>query len=189
MANDNKLLGNFDLGGIPPAPRGIPQIEVTFDIDANGIAHVTAKDKATGKQNNVTIQGQGGLSQADIDNMIKQAEAMKEEDKKKKESIEVRNVADTTIYETEKTLNEHKSKLSAELISEIEKDLQELRDAISQNDATKMREASNKVKNGAMKIGQAIYSQSQGQGQQQQQSEQTSQEGQQGQQQENQEKK
>jgi len=157
MAADNKLLGNFDLSGIPPAPRGVPQIEVTFDIDANGIVHVNAKDKATNRDQSITIQGSGGLSQADIEKMIKQADAMREEDKKRKEAIEIRNQADTTIYETEKALNEHKSKLSNELVQEIERDVQSLRDAIAQNDAGKMKENVEKVKNGAMKIGQAMY--------------------------------
>jgi len=185
MAADNKLLGNFDLSGIPPAPRGVPQIEVAFDIDANGIVHVNAKDKATGKEQTITIQGSGGLSQADIDNMIKQADSMREADKKKKETIEVRNQADTTLYETEKQLNEHKSKLSADLVAEIEKEVQNLRDAIGLNDGDKMKDATNKVKNCAMKIGQAIYSQAQNNqqqqsGDQQQQQQQQGGEGQQG---------
>jgi molecular chaperone DnaK len=157
MATDNKLLGQFDLSGIPPAPRGVPQIEVTFDIDANGIVHVNAKDKATGRDQSITIQGSGGLSQADIEKMVKQAEQMREEDKKRKESIEIRNQADTTIYETEKSLNEHKSKLSQEIVTEIETSIQELRDAIAQNDTQRMKDGVEKVRNGAMKIGQAMY--------------------------------
>jgi len=157
MAADNKLLGNFDLHGIPPAPRGVPQIEVTFDIDANGIVHVSAKDKGTGKDQSITIQGSGGLSQADIEKMVKQAEEMREEDKKRREGIEVRNQADTTLYETEKSLNEHKARLSEDVVSEIERDMQELRDAIAQNDSQKMKEGVEKVRNGAMKIGQAMY--------------------------------
>ncbi len=157
MAADNKLLGNFDLHGIPPAPRGVPQIEVTFDIDANGIVHVSAKDKGTGKDQSITIQGSGGLSQSDIEKMVKQAEEMREEDKKRREGIEVRNQADTTLYETEKSLNEHKARLSEDVVSEIERDMQELRDAIAQNDNDKMKEGVEKVKNGAMKIGQAMY--------------------------------
>jgi len=157
MAADNKLLGNFDLSGIPPAPRGVPQIEVTFDIDANGIVHVNAKDKATGRDQSITIQGSGGLSQDDIEKMVRQAESNKEEDKKRRETIEIRNVADTTLYETEKSLNEHRSKVSNEVVEEIEKDLQALRDAISQNDGALMKENTDKVRNGAMKIGQAMY--------------------------------
>jgi molecular chaperone DnaK len=181
MATDNKLLGNFDLSGIPPAPRGVPQIEVTFDIDANGIVHVNAKDKATGRDQSITIQGSGGLSQADIEKMVKQAEAMKEEDKKRKEAVEVRNQADTTIFETEKSLNEHRSKISNEVAQEIENDIQALRDAVAQNDAAKMKEGVEKVRNGAMKIGQAMYA-NQGQSSGQEQS-QGGQEGQQGEQQ------
>jgi len=176
MAADNKLLGNFDLSGIPPAPRGVPQIEVTFDIDANGIVHVNAKDKATGRDQSITIQGSGGLSQADIEKMIKQAESMREEDKKRKEAVEIRNQADTTIFETEKSLNEHRSKITTEVAQEIEADIQALRDAIAQNDADKMKEGVDKVKNGAMKIGQAMYANA---GSQQQDSQQQSQEGEQ----------
>jgi molecular chaperone DnaK len=167
MASDNKLLGNFDLTGIPPAPRGVPQIEVSFDIDANGIVHVNAKDKATGRDQSITIQGSGGLSQADIEKMVKQAESMKEEDRKRRETIEIKNQADTTLYETEKSLNEHRARLSQEVAGEIERDLQELRDAISQNDGQKMKEGVDKVRNGAMKIGQAMYA-NQGGAQQQQ---------------------
>jgi molecular chaperone DnaK len=188
MAADNKLLGNFDLSGIPPAPRGVPQIEVTFDIDAHGIVHVNAKDQAPGRDQSLTIQGSGGLSQADIEKMIKQAESMREEDKKRKEAIEIRNQADTTIYETEKSLNEHRSKISTEVAQEIENDIQALRDSIAQNDADKMKECVEKVKNGAMKIGQAMYA-NQGQSQQQDQQQQQSQEGGEQQQDQNQQNK
>jgi len=177
MAADNKLLGNFDLAGIPPAPRGVPQIEVTFDIDANGIVHVSAKDKGTGRDQSITIQGSGGLSQADIEKMVKQAEQMREEDKKRREGIEVRNQADTTLYETEKSLNEHKSKLSEDVVKDIEQSMQELRDAIAQNDADKMKEGVEKVKNGAMKIGQAMYANANAGGNQESQGSQGSQEG------------
>jgi len=184
MAADNKMLGQFDLGGIPPAPRGVPQIEVTFDIDANGIVHVGARDKATGKDQSITIQGSGGLSQQDIENMVKQAENLKEEDRKKKESIEVRNQADTTIHETEKSLNEHRNAISNDVAQEVEREIQELKDAIAQNDADKMKSGIEKVKQGAMKIGQAIYNKQQSAGSEQQQ--QQSQEGQQQEGQENQ---
>jgi molecular chaperone DnaK len=171
MAADNKLLGNFDLSGIPPAPRGVPQIEVTYDIDANGIVHVSAKDKATGRDQSITLQGAGGLSQADIEKMVRQADEMKEADKARREGIEVRNQADSTLYETEKNLNEHRSKISEDVAKEVEDSLQSLRDAISQNDTALMKEGIEKVKNGAMKIGQAMYanqssSQSAGEGQQ-----------------------
>jgi len=187
MAADNKMLGQFDLGGIPPAPRGVPQIEVTFDIDANGIVHVGARDKATGKDQSITIQGSGGLSQQDIENMVKQAENLKEEDRKKKESIEVRNQADTTIHETEKSLNEHRNAISNDVVQEVEREIQELKDAIAQNDADKMKSGIEKVKQGAMKIGQAIYNKQQSAGaEQQQQSQENQQEGQENQNQEGQ---
>eukprot|EP00331_Platyophrya_macrostoma_P032339 CAMPEP_0176448906 /NCGR_PEP_ID=MMETSP0127-20121128/26115_1 /TAXON_ID=938130 /ORGANISM="Platyophrya macrostoma, Strain WH" /LENGTH=615 /DNA_ID=CAMNT_0017836051 /DNA_START=176 /DNA_END=2023 /DNA_ORIENTATION=- len=184
MAADNKLLGQFDLGGIPPAPRGIPQIEVTFDIDANGIVHVGAKDKATGKDNTITIQASGGLSEADIQNMINQAEKMKGEDQKRKQSIELRNEADNLLYNTEKNLNEHKSKLPQQDVDDINKDLQELRDAINSNDVDKLRSAIDKTKEAAMKIGKAMYSNAgAGSGDQQQQQQQEGEQQQQDQQQ------
>ena len=112
MASDNKLLGNFELVGIPSAPRGVPQIEVTFDIDANGIVSVSAKDKGTGKEQKIQIQASGGLSDEEIKTMVKDAEANKESDKKKRESVDVRNQADTLLHTTEKSLKEHGSKIS-----------------------------------------------------------------------------
>merc|ERR1719261_1589719 len=112
MAADNKILGNFDLMGIPPAPRGSPQIEVTFDIDANGIVNVSARDKATNKEQQITIQSSGGLSDDDIERMVQEAEANKEADELRKQAIEVKNEADTQIYQTEKNFEEHKDKLS-----------------------------------------------------------------------------
>merc|ERR1712212_741205 len=124
MAADNKLLGNFQLGGIPPAPRGVPQIEVTFDIDANGIVNVGARDKGTGKEMSVTVQSSGGLSKDQIENMLKDAEKYAEEDKKRKELIEERNRADQTIHDIESKLNEYKDQLDAEEIREKAGDLQ-----------------------------------------------------------------
>ena len=112
MAADNKLLGNFELVGIPNAPRGVPQIEVTFDIDANGIVSVSAKDKGTGKEQKIQIQASGGLSEEDINKMVKEAEANKEADKKKREAVDARNQADTMLHTTEKSLKEHGSKIS-----------------------------------------------------------------------------
>jgi molecular chaperone DnaK len=117
---DNKLLGQFDLVGIPPSPRGVPQIEVIFDIDANGIVNVSAVDKQTQKQQNITIQSSGGLSNAEIERMVKDAERNAADDKKRKELIEVRNSAENMIYSTEKSLNEHKAKLTPDIISNIE---------------------------------------------------------------------
>ena len=114
MAADNKLLGNFELVGIPPAPRGTPQIEVTFDIDANGIVSVSAKDKGTGKEQKIQIQASGGLSDEEINKMVKDAEANKEEDKKKRDAVDARNQADSIVFSTEKSLKEHGDKISSE---------------------------------------------------------------------------
>ena len=114
MAADNKILGNFELVGIPPAPRGTPQIEVTFDIDANGIVSVSAKDKGTGKEQKIQIQASGGLSDEEIQKMVKDAEANKEADKKKRETVDARNQADSLVFSTEKSLKEHGDKISAE---------------------------------------------------------------------------
>lgn len=127
MVTDNKLLGQFDLGGIPPAPRGVPQIEVTFDIDANGIVNVSAKDKATNKDQHITIQSSGGLNESEIQEMINKAEKFKDEDKKKRELIDLKNEADSVAHNTEKSLNEHKSKLQQAEIDEIQKAVTDLK--------------------------------------------------------------
>jgi len=137
FAKDNKSLGMFELGDIPPAPRGVPQIEVTFDIDANGILNVSAKDKGTGKENNITISGSSGLSDEEIDKMVKEAEAHKEEDRKRKEGVEARNQADALVHQTEKTLAEHGDAVSTEEKAAIEKALNELKDLLKNDDATK----------------------------------------------------
>merc|ERR1712232_1335037 len=128
MAADNKSLGEFDLVGIPPAPRGVPQIEVSFDIDADGILNVSAKDKGTGKEQNIVIQSSGGLSDEDIENMVRDAEANAEADAKRKQAIEVRNELDSNIYNTEKSLNENKEKLDEETVAEVEKALTEAKE-------------------------------------------------------------
>lgn len=130
MSSDNKLLGQFDLSGIPPAPRGVPQIEVTFDIDANGIVHVSSKDKASGKTQSITVQSSGGLSEADIQKMIRQADEMKEKDRKKREVVDAKNEADTTIHTTEKSLSEYKDKLPQNEIEEIQSELDKLREIV-----------------------------------------------------------
>ncbi len=127
MATDNKTLGRFTLSGIAPAPRGIPQIEVAFDIDANGIVKVSATDKATGKEANITITASTNLSDAEIDKAVKEAEQFAEEDKKRKEAIEVKNNAEQTVYQTEKTLNELGDKVSAEEKAEIEAKIEEVK--------------------------------------------------------------
>jgi len=165
MAVDNKMLGNFDLVGIPPASRGTPQIEVTFDIDANGIVNVAAKDKATNKEQKIKIQASGGLSDADIDNMVKDAESHAEEDKKKKESIEARNQADALVYSTEKSMKEHGEKLPAEDKDKIEEAVKELKEILSNEKATS-EEINSKVEplnTAAMKLGEMMYKESQDQ--------------------------
>lgn len=127
MANDNNQLGVFDLGGIPPAPRGVPQIEVAFDIDANGIVHVSAKDKASGKNSSVTVQSSGGLSKEDIDRMVQQAEEMRQADERKRESIDSKNQADSSIYNTEKLMNDHGDRIPQNLKDECAGIISELR--------------------------------------------------------------
>jgi molecular chaperone DnaK len=157
MAADNKLLGQFDLVGIPPAPRGVPQIEVTFDIDANGIVHVTAKDKGTGKEQQIRIQASGGLSDADIEQMVKDAEKFAEEDKKRRESAEAKNNAESLIHTTERQLQEHGDKVDASLKSEIETAIAAAKSAVESGDNAAMTEKAQALAQVAMKLGQAIY--------------------------------
>jgi molecular chaperone DnaK len=145
MAADNKLLGQFDLVGIPPAPRGLPQIEVTFDIDANGIVNVSAKDKASGKEQTIRIQASGGLTEADIQRMVKEAEAHAEEDKRRKELVEARNQADSTIYTVEKSLKEAEGRVPAGLKSEIEQAVAAVRDAMKGEDVQRIRQATERL--------------------------------------------
>ncbi len=161
MAADNKILGQFDLMGIPPAPRGMPQIEVTFDIDANGIVQVSAKDKATGKEQQIRIQASGGLSDADIDRMVKEAEANAGEDKKKKELVEAKNQADGLIHSTEKNLKDYGDKVSASDKSAIESTLGELKTAMEGDDAATIQTKTEAVMQAAMKLGEAVYKASQ----------------------------
>jgi len=163
MAADNKLLGTFDLVGIPPAPRGKPQIEVTFDIDANGIVQVSAKDKGTGKEQKIQIQSSGGLSKADINRMQEEAERFAEEDKKKKESAEVINNIDTGIWSAEQQLNEHKDSISSELVSEIQDKINETRAAKDSGDVEQMKSKNDELQKVLMKIGEAIYANQQSQ--------------------------
>ncbi|MGB3802741.1 MAG: molecular chaperone DnaK [Sphingopyxis granuli] len=157
MAADNKMLGQFDLVGIPPAPRGVPQIEVTFDIDANGIVNVSAKDKGTGKEQQIKIQASGGLSDADIDQMVKDAEQFAEEDKKRREAAEAKNNAESLIHTTERQLEEHGDKVDAGLKSEIEAAVAEAKTAVEGGDAAAMTEKAQALAQVAMKLGQAIY--------------------------------
>lgn len=161
MAADNKLLGQFDLVGLPPAPRGMPQIEVTFDIDANGIVHVNAKDKATGKEQQIRIQASGGLSDADIETMVKDAEAHAEDDKKRRALVEAKNQGEAMVNATEKQLSEHGDKVSDEEKKAIEEAAQSLKDEIAKEDATadSIKEKSDALMQASMKLGEAIYKQ------------------------------
>jgi molecular chaperone DnaK len=164
MAADNKLLGNFDLTGIPPAPRGVPQVEVTFDIDANGIVNVSAKDKGTGKEQQIRIQASGGLSDADIDRMVKEAELHAGEDKKRREAVEARNQAEGLVHSTEKSLSENESKVSAGLKSEIEAAVADLKTVLPGDDADAINTKSQALAQLSMKMGEEIYKASQEQG-------------------------
>merc|ERR1712086_245079 len=157
MASDNKMLGNFELVGIAPAARGIPQIEVTFDIDANGIVSVSAKDKGTGKEQKIQIQASGGLSDEEIEKMVKDAEANKDEDKKKRESVEARNQADTLIHSTEKNLKEHGAKVSDVDKKTIEDALSDLKEAIKGTDIEDIKKKTETLVQASMKLGEAIY--------------------------------
>jgi len=157
MAADNKLLGNFELIGIPNAPRGVPQIEVTFDIDANGIVSVSAKDKGTGKEQKIQIQASGGLSDEEIKKMVKDAEANKEADKKKRETVDVRNQADTIIHTTEKNLKEHGSKISESEKKSIETGISDLRNALKGTDTEEVKKKTQALVQSSMKLGEAIY--------------------------------
>ncbi|HPB22817.1 MAG TPA: Hsp70 family protein, partial [Novosphingobium sp.] len=157
MAADNKLLGQFDLIGIPAARRGVPQIEVTFDIDANGIVNVSAKDKGTGKEQQIKIQASGGLSDADIDQMVKDAEKFAEEDKKRRETAEARNNADSLVHATEQQLAEHGDKLDGDLKSAIEAAIADLKTAIESGDPAEMTAKTQALTEQAMKMGQVIY--------------------------------
>tara|TARA_X000000950_G_scaffold280998_1_gene376725 strand:- start:10152 stop:12077 length:1926 start_codon:yes stop_codon:yes gene_type:complete len=157
MATDNKLLGNFELVGIAPAPRGVPQVEVTFDIDANGIVNVSAKDKGTGKEQKIQIQASGGLSDQEIEKMVKDAEANKDADKKKRESVEVRNQADTLIHSTEKNLKEHGSKISDQEKKSIEDGSIALKEALKGDDTDDIKKKTETLVQASMKLGEAIY--------------------------------
>jgi len=157
MASDNKLLGNFELVGIAPAPRGVPQIEVTFDIDANGIVNVSAKDKGTGKEQKIQIQASGGLSEEEINKMVKDAESNKEDDKKKREAVDARNQADTLLHSTEKNLKEHGAKVSEADKKAIETSSANLRNALKGTDVEEIKKQTQNLVQSSMKLGEAIY--------------------------------
>jgi molecular chaperone DnaK len=161
MAADNKMLGQFDLVGIPPAPRGVPQIEVTFDIDANGIVNVQAKDKGTGKEQQIRIQASGGLSEADIQKMVKDAEAHAEEDKKRKSEVEAKNHAEAMVHATEKALAEHGSKVGETERRAIENAIADLKEALKGDDSAAIAAKTNTLAQASMKLGEAMYKQAQ----------------------------
>jgi molecular chaperone DnaK len=157
MAADNKMLGQFDLVGIPPAPRGVPQIEVTFDIDANGIVNVSAKDKGTGKEQQIRIQASGGLSDDDINKMVQEAESFADEDKKRRAGAEAKNNAESLIHSTERQLAEHGDKVDAGVKSEIENAISDAKQAVESGDSDQMTEKTNALAQSAMKLGEAMY--------------------------------
>jgi molecular chaperone DnaK len=156
MAADNKLLGQFDLVGIPPAPRGLPQIEVTFDIDANGIVNVSAKDKQTGREQTIRIQASGGLTEADIQRLVKEAEAHAEEDKRRKELVEARNHADAAIYTVEKSLKEAEGRVPPDVKSSVEQSVSALQDAMKGDDIQRIKQATERLSEAAMRVAEAM---------------------------------
>jgi molecular chaperone DnaK len=162
MAQDNKMLGQFDLVGIPPAPRGVPQVEVTFDIDANGIVNVQAKDKATAKEQSIRIQANGGLSDADIEQMVKEAEANSASDKKRKETVEARNQGEALIHSTEKAMAEHGDKVGAPEKTAIETAIAELKTALEGEEADEIKAKTQALAQASMKLGEAMYAQQPG---------------------------
>jgi molecular chaperone DnaK len=157
MAGQNRTLGRFDLVGIPPAPRGVPQIEVTFDIDANGIVHVSAKDLATGKEQKIRIESSSGITEDEIKKMVKDAEIHAEEDRKAKELAEARNHADSQVYQTEKLLKDYGEKISDADKAAIQKEIANTREAIESSDAGRMRQATEALTQASYKISEAMY--------------------------------
>jgi molecular chaperone DnaK len=162
MAADNKMLGQFDLVGIPPAPRGVPQVEVTFDIDANGIVNVSARDKATAKEQSIRIQANGGLSDADIDKMVQEAEANKAEDEKRKALVEAKNQGEAIVHSTEKALAEHGDKVAGADKEAIETGLADLKSALEGEDPEAISAKTQTLIQASMKLGEAMYAAQQG---------------------------
>ncbi|MBW8816076.1 MAG: Hsp70 family protein, partial [Caulobacterales bacterium] len=162
MAQDNKMLGQFDLVGIPPAPRGVPQVEVTFDIDANGIVNVSARDKATSKEQSIRIQANGGLSDSDIDAMVKEAESNKADDEKRKAAVEAKNQADAVIHSSEKALAEHGDKVSEVERGAIQSALDDLKGSLESGDAEAISAKTQALIQASMKLGEAMYKAQQG---------------------------
>jgi molecular chaperone DnaK len=165
MARDNRTLGKFHLVGIPPAPRGVPQVEVTFDIDANGILNVSAKDTATGKQQNITITASSGLTKDEVDRMVKDAESNAADDAKRKQDIETRNQADSLVYSTERTLSEHGSKLSESDRKAVEEALGEAREALKGEDGERIKRAQDNLMKASHQLAEIMYREAQAKGQ------------------------
>jgi len=163
MSRDNRTLAKFMLDGIPPAPRGMPQIEVTFDIDANGIVNVSARDKATGREQHITITASGGLSKNDVEGKVKEAQVHEEEDKKRRREVEIRNHGDQIVYQTERTLKEYKDKLPGDVVTDIEAKVKELRDALAGSDSEAIERASEAVLQVSQKMGEVLYRSAAGQ--------------------------
>src|SRR5262249_53602312 len=157
MARDNKTLGRFHLDGIPPAPRGVPQIEVTFDIDANGIVHVAAKDRATGKENKITITSSSGLSKDDVEKAVREAQSHEAEDKQRREEIEIRNKADTLAYATEKSLKDLGDKIPASTRTDLEGKVKDVRDALAGSDVEKVKSASESLMQASHRMAEEAY--------------------------------
>jgi molecular chaperone DnaK len=164
MARDNRTLGKFHLVGIPPAPRGVPQVEVTFDIDANGILNVSAKDRATGKEQAITITASSGLTKNDIEKMVRDSETHAEEDKQRREEIEVKNQADSLAYSIERQLAEHGDKVAAADKAAIEEAIKEVREALKTDDVARTKQASDNLTKASHKMAEALYRGAQGQG-------------------------
>jgi molecular chaperone DnaK len=159
MAKDNRTLGRFHLVGIPPAPRGVPQIEVTFDIDANGIVNVSAKDRGTGKEQKITITASSGLDDGEIEKMVQDAEVHADDDKARRAQVEVKNSLDSLVYTTEKTLNEHQDKVDAAVKSEIEQALADAKKALEEGDTEAMKQATERLTQSSHKLAEAMYRQ------------------------------
>jgi molecular chaperone DnaK len=164
MAADNKLLGQFDLVGVPPAPRGVPQIEVTFDIDANGIVNVSAKDKSSGKQQTIRIQASGGLNEAEVERMVREAEAHAEEDRRRRELVDFRNQADAAIYGAEKALKDAEGRLPADVKGDIDGAISALRAVMQRDQAQPIRDGIERLRRASMRIGEALNRAGEGSG-------------------------
>jgi len=160
MARDNRTLGKFQLVGIPPAPRGVPQIEVTFDIDANGIVNVSAKDRATGKTQNITITASSGLAKDEVEKMVREAESHSDEDKRRREEVETRNHADSLVYATEKTLDEHKDKLSEAEVTPVRQAIDETKKAVEEGGRERIEKATQELTKASHKLAELLYQKS-----------------------------